>query len=182
MSSWAVSGSKTLINVWTEPKTNSQIESQSVKSVTSLVMSNSLQHPCSRVSPGKNTGVGCHFLLRGLFLTSDPGLPHHRQILYHLTSKLLQYCLATQFRFGPQIIYQKLLLSLIDHSSRFWFLAHDLIDVEPPSWLVGNSFLYHPSVSCFTIKCLSNSLASKSLGRFSETFIWLRDKSFLWDA
>ena len=31
-------------------------------------------------SPGKNTGVGCHFLLQGIFLTqgSNPGLPHCR--------------------------------------------------------------------------------------------------------
>ena len=35
-------------------------------------------------SPGKNTGVGCHALLQGIFLTqrSNPGLPHCRQILY----------------------------------------------------------------------------------------------------
>ena len=35
-------------------------------------------------SPGKNTGVGCHFLLQGVFPTqgSNPGLPHCRQILY----------------------------------------------------------------------------------------------------
>ena len=34
-------------------------------------------------SPGKNTGVGCHFLLQGTFLTQglNPGLLHHRQIL-----------------------------------------------------------------------------------------------------
>ena len=34
-------------------------------------------------SPGKNTGVGCHFLLQGIFLTqgSNPGLPHCRQTL-----------------------------------------------------------------------------------------------------
>ena len=33
---------------------------------------------------GKNTGVGCHFLLQGIFLTqgSNPGLLHCRQILY----------------------------------------------------------------------------------------------------
>ena len=39
-----------------------------------------------RDSPGKNTGVGCHVLLQGIFLTqgSNPGLPHCRQILYHL--------------------------------------------------------------------------------------------------
>ena len=37
--------------------------------------------------PGKNTGVGCHFLLQGIFLTqgSNPGLLHCRQILYHLS-------------------------------------------------------------------------------------------------
>ena len=38
-------------------------------------------------SPGKNTGVGCHAILQGIFLTqgSNPGLPHFRQILYHLS-------------------------------------------------------------------------------------------------
>ena len=34
---------------------------------------------------GKSTGVGCHFLLQGIFLTqgSNPGLPHCGQTLYH---------------------------------------------------------------------------------------------------
>ena len=38
-------------------------------------------------SPGKNTGVGCHFLLQGIFLTqeSNLGLLHCRQTLYHLS-------------------------------------------------------------------------------------------------
>ena len=37
-------------------------------------------------SPGKNTGVGCHALLWGVFPTQglNPGLLHCRQILYHL--------------------------------------------------------------------------------------------------
>ena len=37
-------------------------------------------------SPGKNSGVACHFLLQGIFLTqeSNPGLLHCRQILYRL--------------------------------------------------------------------------------------------------
>ena len=36
---------------------------------------------------GKNTGVVCHSLLQGIFLTqgSNPCLPHCRQILYHLS-------------------------------------------------------------------------------------------------
>ena len=41
---------------------------------------------CLWDSPGKNTGVGCHFLLQGIFLTrgSNPGLLHCRRILYQL--------------------------------------------------------------------------------------------------
>jgi len=37
-------------------------------------------------SPGKNTRVGCHALLQGIFPTqgSNPGLPYCRRILYHL--------------------------------------------------------------------------------------------------
>ena len=39
--------------------------------------------------PGKSTGAGCHFLLQGIFPTqgSNPGLPHCRQTLYHLSHK-----------------------------------------------------------------------------------------------
>ena len=38
-------------------------------------------------SPGKNTGVGCHILLQRIFPTQrmNPGLPHCRWILYHLS-------------------------------------------------------------------------------------------------
>ena len=39
---------------------------------------------CPWDSPGKNTGVGCHFLLQRIFPTQglNPGLLHCRQILY----------------------------------------------------------------------------------------------------
>ena len=39
------------------------------------------------IFPGKNTRVGCHFLLQGIFPTqeSNPGLLHYRQILYRLS-------------------------------------------------------------------------------------------------
>ena len=38
-------------------------------------------------SPGKNTGMSCHALLQGIVQTqrSNPGLPHCRCILYHLS-------------------------------------------------------------------------------------------------
>ena len=41
---------------------------------------------CPWNSPSKNTGVGCHFLLQGIFPTQglNPGLLHHSQILYCL--------------------------------------------------------------------------------------------------
>ena len=39
--------------------------------------------------PGKNTGVGCRFLLQGIFPTQglNPGLPHCRQTLHPLSHK-----------------------------------------------------------------------------------------------
>ena len=48
-------------------------------------------------SPGMNTDVGCHALLQGIFPTrgSNPGLPHCRWILYHLShqaSPRIQEC------------------------------------------------------------------------------------------
>ena len=46
-------------------------------------------------SSGKNTGVGCHALLQGIFPTQgwNSGLPHCRQILYYLNhqGRLLIY-------------------------------------------------------------------------------------------
>ena len=40
-------------------------------------------------SPGKNTGMGCHALLQGIFPTQglNPGFLHCRQILYHLSPR-----------------------------------------------------------------------------------------------
>ena len=45
------------------------------------------QAHCPWDSPGENTGVASHFLLQGIFLTQglNPGLPHYRQILCHLS-------------------------------------------------------------------------------------------------
>ena len=43
-------------------------------------------------SPGKNIGVGCHAILQGIFPTqkSNPDLPHHGCILYHLGTREAQ--------------------------------------------------------------------------------------------
>ena len=74
------------------------LEAQSLNhwstSVSFLVMSDSLwshgRQParplCPLISPGKNTGEGCHPLLQGIFPIqgSNLGLLHCRQMLYHL--------------------------------------------------------------------------------------------------
>ena len=55
-------------------------------------------------SPGKNNGVGCHALLQGIFPTlgSNSGLPHCRQILYHLipqgSPRILEWVAQPFFR------------------------------------------------------------------------------------
>ena len=48
--------------------------------------------------PGKNTGVGFHFLLQGIFPTQglNPGLLHYRQILYRLSYKGSPYMISLQ--------------------------------------------------------------------------------------
>ena len=45
-----------------------------------------LQAPLSMGFPSKNTGVGCYFLLQGIFLTHglNPGLLHCKWMLYSL--------------------------------------------------------------------------------------------------
>ena len=71
-------------------------------------------------SPGKNTGVGCHVLLQGIFPTqgSNPGLLHHRLILYHLSRQGSPFCSPTYSKmqkarlvpFLPQLCNQLFLL------------------------------------------------------------------------
>ena len=64
------------------------------ESISHLVVSNSVTpwtvaHKllCPWNSPGKNIGVGCHFLLQEIFPTqgSNPSHLHCRQTLYHLS-------------------------------------------------------------------------------------------------
>ena len=66
-----------------------------------------LLSPCS--SSGKNTGMGCHFILQRIFLTqgSNPGLLHSRQILYHLNHQ-------SQESITPKIFPNTEILWLLD--------------------------------------------------------------------
>ena len=68
--------------------------------------------------PGKSTGVGCHFLLQGIFLIQrlNLGLPHCRQILDHLSHQ------------GSQLITDMV-------SAKFlWHQGSLLIFAGPYSW------------------------------------------------
>ena len=59
----------------------------STANVTSIRTSWTVICLCSLNSLGKNAGVGCHALLQRIFPIqgSNPGFPHCRQILYHLS-------------------------------------------------------------------------------------------------
>ena len=61
--------------------------SRSVVSNSATLWTVAHQAPLSMGFAGKNTGVGCHFLLQGIFLIqgSNPALLHCRQILYCLS-------------------------------------------------------------------------------------------------
>ena len=72
-------------------------------------------------SPGKNTGVGCHAFLQGIFPTqgSNPGLLHCRQILYllsHQGSPRILEWIAYSFSRGTSPPRNQAGVSCIAHS------------------------------------------------------------------
>ena len=68
--------------------------------------------------PGKNTGMGCHALLQGIFPTqgSNPGLPQCRQILYslsHLNSMVYKHNIVFHTPSTPWSLLHFTLMTLI---------------------------------------------------------------------
>ena len=57
-------------------------------------------------SPGKNTGVGSHAFLQGIFPAQgwNPGLPHCRQNLYHLSHQGSPILSQGASKFGAQVL------------------------------------------------------------------------------
>ena len=86
-------------------------------SISCSVIYNSLQFHgwkparllCPWDSPRKNTGVGCHSLLQGIFLTHElnPGLLHCRQILYCLNCKGSYWTLTLRHLFSRKPVNGK---------------------------------------------------------------------------
>ena len=60
------------------------------------------QAPPSMEFSRQDTGVGCHFLLQGIFLTQrwNPGFLHCRQMLYHLRHQGSATIFRHSLRFG----------------------------------------------------------------------------------
>ena len=82
---------KVFSSYWTQVSTQKKKKKKSVSHVRLFATPWSVTHqdPLSMEFSGKNTGVGCHFLLQGIFLTQglNPGLLYWRQILYLLSHK-----------------------------------------------------------------------------------------------
>ena len=133
------------------------------ESVSRSVVSDSLQSHglysarflCSRDSPGKNTGMRCHSLLQGIFLTQglNLGILHCRQILYCLSHQgspitwlinaISYYCFSPHHLIhwsylwshflkislvGGKLLYSVVLVSPVQQ--------HELVKIRifPPSW------------------------------------------------
>ena len=95
------------------------------------------QVPLSMGFSGKNTGVGCHFLIQGIFLTQrlNSGLLHYRKTLYHLS-----------------------------HQGSHWFI-HGLLFPQISIRPVPSHFLFFSQSSPFpSLECkLHNSRETKNL-------------------
>ena len=81
-----------------------------INSVTPWTVTHQLLCPWD--SPGKNTGVGHHAFLYGIFLTQglNPGLLHCRQILYHLRH---QGCVPYKYKNILKIFFYKKVKEII---------------------------------------------------------------------
>ena len=76
-------------------------------------------------SPGKNTGVGCHFLLQRIFPTQglNLGLLHCRQMLYHLSHQGSQRTEVTSEK--TECLYNARYLSKFGLALNLIYLAND---------------------------------------------------------
>ena len=78
--------------------------------------------------PGKNTGVGCHFLLQGILPTQglSPSLLHRRQILYHLSYQ--------ESSLSRKVGWACLFLLLLLEASYFTIFLYLCLDGENDAW------------------------------------------------
>ena len=85
---------------------------------------------CSWNFPGKNTGMVSHSLLQGIFLTqgSNPGLPHCRQVLYHLSHQGSPYiCMCVYICIYIPCVYIREYYSAIQRMEFYHLQQHVLL-------------------------------------------------------
>ena len=121
------------------------------------------------VSPGKNTGAGCHALLQGIFPTQgwNSGLLPCRRVLYHLghQGSPIRIHMASLFRISfpfrsPQSTLQELISSCFIHSSVYYFSTS--LPLLPtlcfPPWHLYICFLHLCLYFCFANKIVYTTL------------------------
>ena len=114
---------------------------------------------CQWDSPGKNTGVGCHFLFQEIFPTqgSNLGLLHCRQILYHLSHS------------GSQVNYYYLLFIL------YVFYTMEVILDNKQIWAI---FLFKFKMGHKAVEITHNINDTFSPGTANERIVQWRFKKF----
>ena len=108
------------------------------------------QASLSMNSPGKNTGMGCHFLLQGIFLIQGLNLSllRCRQILYHLNHQG-SHAGFFFFLIGKQLINNGVLVSGIQQSDSVIHIdASILFQILFPFRLLENT---EQSSLCYTV-------------------------------
>ena len=96
---------------------------------------------CPWKSPGKNTGVSCHFLFQGIFLTQgwNQSLLHllwSRQILYHqhhLGSPILRLANVKSSNSVPPF-FEIILIFLIPLQLHLYFVISLFLSFKKPTW------------------------------------------------
>ena len=92
---------------------------------------------CPRDFPGKNTGVGCHFLLQGIFPTqwSDPGLLHCQ-----VGSLPLSHLGSPKLHFTHEFNRKDLQASCVQNSETVKSVGGSSVSVTPTGTAVAHSF------------------------------------------
>ena len=109
--------------------------------------------------PDQNTGVGSHSLLQGICPTqgSNPGLPHCRQMLYHLSH-----------RGSPRILeWVAFLFSIESSQPRDWTRVFCIAGGFFTNWAIGETQMRNNQLSY---------LSSNHLTAFSSSFACLFEK------
>ena len=135
---------------------------------------------CPWNSPGKNTGVGSHSLLQRIFPTQGwkLGLPHCRQVLYHLSNQFssVQLLSRVQLFATPWIAARQASLSITNSQSLPKLMSIE--SVMPSSHLIlCHPLLLLPQIPP-SIRVFSNESTLYEVAKVLE--FQLQHQSFQW--